>query len=64
MLAIWIWLVAAKSAGMGRNAQQKIRNLELEQERIREEGENKRKKLDEVIENSGYRGLDKGIFVE
>lgn len=58
LLSIWMWLVAAKSEGKGRNAQQRIRDLELEQEKIREEGERKRVKLDEVIEDSGYRRLD------
>ncbi|MBN2321583.1 MAG: AAA family ATPase [Acidobacteria bacterium] len=58
LLSVWMWLVAAKSAEEGHDAQRKIQDLELEQGRIREDGESKRKKLDEVIENSGYRGLD------
>ena len=58
LLSIWMWIVAAKSSHEGRDARQRIRDLDLEQERIREQGEIKRKKLDEVIESSGYRGLD------
>ncbi|MBN2242732.1 MAG: AAA family ATPase [Acidobacteria bacterium] len=53
-----MWFAAAKAAGMGRDARRKIRELELEQERIREEGGRKRRKLDETVENSGYRGLN------
>ena len=58
MLSVLMWLVAEKCAKGGREIQQKIRDLEMEQDRIREEGESKRRRLDEVIENSGCRDLD------
>jgi len=57
-LSVLMWVVAAKSAGEGLGAQAKIRDLELEQEKIRAEGEVKRKQLDGVIETSGRRDLD------
>jgi len=57
-LSICMWVIAAKSAKKGRDAEQKVRALELEQVEIRKQGGVKRKELDEVIANSGFQGMD------
>jgi hypothetical protein len=57
-LSAWLWVAAAKSAIKGREAEQKVRALEREQVEIREEGGIKRRDLDEVIADSGFKGLE------
>jgi DNA repair exonuclease SbcCD ATPase subunit len=49
---------ASKSAEAGSNTAQILENLENELKRIREEGGQKRKKLNEVITDSGFHELD------